>query len=50
MKIDTLVTLGVTWMKFQRAKESMYPIKVKIPQFLDRRVLLRPVGMWQPEV
>lgn len=50
MKISTLVILGVTWMKFQRPKAFVAHKSSAISQFLDRKVLLRPAGTWQPDI
>lgn len=52
MKISTLVTLGVTWMKLQGRAEAFvfHKRSFKIPQFLKRQVLQRPAGTWQPDI
>lgn len=46
MKISALVTLGVTWISCRgRAEAFVFPKRsFKIPQFLERQVLLRPAG------
>ena len=49
MKISALVTLGATWISYRgRAEAFVFPERsFKIPQFLERQVLLRPAGTWQ---
>lgn len=52
MKISALVTLGATWISYRgRAEASVFPERCfKIPQFLERQVLLRPAGTWQTDI
>ena len=52
MKFSALVTLGVTWISCRgRAEAFVFPKRsFKIPQFLERQVLLRPTGTWQTDI